>query len=530
MSSPHSIWRRHTGGRSAKAIQNTLCSILVYSIVVMLLLLATSSFVTAAVCNGNAIPCSCGDTLMTSKTLTAADPVTTTTCTGTAGIIIGNRNVLLNCNGRTIQGSGTGTGIVINGYNSVMVRNCNIAGFDTDVGVQRSAGSFVWNSNLSSASRGVALAIGAENTYVANNTFTNIGMAGISFSVGANTNGIESNNFYSKGIQAGPATMENQTFCVQGRGNYYAKEIFDAGAWNNIGWNDCGPPRITGTYPGWQAGYHQYPFQVNWTRQSSQSANMTYYVEMWNGTPPESWKRIAFTKDTNTLFDTDTLSNLPSYHIRVIPWNGIVNGTPNMTAPFAIKTRGMIQGTVAGCTGGVLPNAAIWLFNSTPWRLQNITQTSASGSFEFRNLRYNNYTVVVNYTGHTNARRDVLLQPAPPAVRVDFAVGEVCPLTSECMKDCTRKGQELCDASCNGVNGCNFQPKCAGLRRGLRVFVNETLDAVCCTNESYVQKASGIAINVPSQNVARMTSVINFRDAFKYVIGAKMHVIVYKKQ
>jgi hypothetical protein len=202
---------------------------------------------------------------------------------------------------------------------------------------------------------------------------------------------------------------------------------------------------------------------------------------------------------------------------------------------YAVTTAtGSIMGNVKNCWGsGNLSNAIVWLLNRTGG-VAGTRVTDAFGNFSFANLPYSNYTLVVNYTGYTNARRNLTLQ-SPAEIR-DINAGEICPLASDCEADCTLRGEDICDPACDGVNGCSFQfgvggaGSCEGSRDGLRVFFNTTHDAVCCSSSTYIRKTTGIDVSVPGQNVVKMTSVVNFRDAFKYVVGAKMHVIVYEKR
>ncbi len=84
----------------------------------------------AATCGGTT-PCSCGDTLTTSRTLTASDPVTTTPCPWN-GLEINTSIAILDCGGRSITGSPTG----MNGVYTpnlallyVTIKNCRISNF-----------------------------------------------------------------------------------------------------------------------------------------------------------------------------------------------------------------------------------------------------------------------------------------------------------------------------------------------------------------------------------------------------------------
>ena len=85
----------------------------------------------AATCGGTT-PCSCGDTLTTSRTLTASDPVTTTPCPWN-GLEINTSIAILDCGGRSITGSATGMNGVYTPNNLavlyVTIKNCRISNF-----------------------------------------------------------------------------------------------------------------------------------------------------------------------------------------------------------------------------------------------------------------------------------------------------------------------------------------------------------------------------------------------------------------
>jgi hypothetical protein len=82
---------------------------------------------------GGGTPCSCGNTVMTSRTL-ASDPVVRDVCPGD-GLVIGASDVVLTLKGgNTIRGTGNGAGILLGvGVSGVTVRSGGISGFTTGV-------------------------------------------------------------------------------------------------------------------------------------------------------------------------------------------------------------------------------------------------------------------------------------------------------------------------------------------------------------------------------------------------------------
>jgi len=116
-----------------------------------------ADFAWAADCGvigGTKVPCSCGDTVVTSTTLSSVvDPVVSTNdndfCAGD-GLVINTAKVNLNLGGNIIRGSGlgVGVGIKIDGVNvdKVQIRNGGIKGFET--GISTSTGSSTNESKI----------------------------------------------------------------------------------------------------------------------------------------------------------------------------------------------------------------------------------------------------------------------------------------------------------------------------------------------------------------------------------------------
>src|SRR5262245_5257101 len=134
-------------------------------------LLATTTtfalaFVPGAPPCGGVVPCACGDRVVTSRTLTPADPVTTTVCTGN-GLFVGP-GVTLDLGGRTITGDGAGidAGITIEGgANNVVIRGGRVTGFFTGITTFTSTtGSTL--TDLQIISNGAGINISASDTTV----------------------------------------------------------------------------------------------------------------------------------------------------------------------------------------------------------------------------------------------------------------------------------------------------------------------------------------------------------------------------
>ncbi|MBU0469927.1 MAG: right-handed parallel beta-helix repeat-containing protein [Nanoarchaeota archaeon] len=59
-------------------------------------------------------------------------------CLSGDGVVIAANDVTLNCNGKSISGSGIGSGVSVNGKNNVIIKNCNITNFDYGIKIQNS--------------------------------------------------------------------------------------------------------------------------------------------------------------------------------------------------------------------------------------------------------------------------------------------------------------------------------------------------------------------------------------------------------
>lgn len=70
----------------------------------------------------------CGDTIYSYTTLTHD----ISNCEGDA-LVIGSDNITLNCDGRSINGSGNGSGILVENREAVFIKNCLVSGFESGI-------------------------------------------------------------------------------------------------------------------------------------------------------------------------------------------------------------------------------------------------------------------------------------------------------------------------------------------------------------------------------------------------------------
>ena len=93
---------------------------------------------------GGAVPCVCGDSLTSSRTLTAADNLTG--CIGN-GLTINIAGLTLNCNGELINGSGANVGVTINA-DSTTITGCTITNFQTGIYVADTSGHTITSNTI----------------------------------------------------------------------------------------------------------------------------------------------------------------------------------------------------------------------------------------------------------------------------------------------------------------------------------------------------------------------------------------------
>src|SRR5262245_1808784 len=122
---------------------------------------------------GGLTPCACGDTLMFSRVLDGPDTVVSPSppCPA-SGLIIGANNITLDCNGHTIAGTGSGSGISLTSRTGVIIKNCHVKDFannfelalsnsntlkdNTSIGNTSFAGFFLGSSNMNVLQRNIA--------------------------------------------------------------------------------------------------------------------------------------------------------------------------------------------------------------------------------------------------------------------------------------------------------------------------------------------------------------------------------------
>lgn len=111
----------------------------------------------------------CGDNIGNSLTLYDDLP----DCEGD-GLVITADDVTLNCNGASITGTGTGSGIVIEGRQNVLVRNCIVSGFETGIALSGGQGNLIKRNTMSdNLQYGIYLTGSIENSIWRNDFLDN---------------------------------------------------------------------------------------------------------------------------------------------------------------------------------------------------------------------------------------------------------------------------------------------------------------------------------------------------------------------
>jgi parallel beta-helix repeat protein len=84
------------------------------------------------------------------------------------GLNIGASNIMIDCHGHSINGSGSGYGINV-AYNNITIKNCNISNFNMGIYLSSSNNKII-NSNASGNQIGISLMGGANNNQIINSS------------------------------------------------------------------------------------------------------------------------------------------------------------------------------------------------------------------------------------------------------------------------------------------------------------------------------------------------------------------------
>lgn len=139
-----------------------------------------------------------------------------------------NNGIVINCDGKTITGGGSGSGIEV--YKSVTIKNCNISGFGTGIYLlPGSSGTTINYSNTSYNTHGVF--VGTDSNWIETNIITH-NTYGVRMATGVTNNNLYNNYFDN---------TQNVWFLSPVAQNYWVTS-------NKTGPNIIGGPYIIGNY------------------------------------------------------------------------------------------------------------------------------------------------------------------------------------------------------------------------------------------------------------------------------------------
>ncbi len=461
----------------------------------------------------------------------------TTFCTGTyyvnpgassnAAIRIDTDDIVVDCNNSKIIGDGTETGIEINADNTKLY-NCFLEDYEKGVHISTwGEGNELYYMFVNNTDYGIH--IENDGNEIHGSVFGDVSTYSIYADPSTQNNNIYLNHFWDKGVDVG----NSQDFCVDVsgsvQGNFYEEHIPE----EDIAEGDCGLINYTSlnTYKNYND-----MLTFNWTRQSNALEDKNYFIDISNNSGI-SWSNIGHLFGHEFTFDTDAYNDGPNYMLKIIPFDGYYNGTPFYTSMFGIGKNSTLLGYTYMCRkdatepGQKIGNVTVMSLG-TPFR----TISDENGTFNLSGLPPGEHIIIAYKDGHIS-QWNLTVEIYPGAIEnADF---ELCPMDITCRSDCTLLGSNRCEPLCDGIAGCEFNfgnpvgngPSCANLAKGTKVRHNESHQAICCEKDyKYSYYAPALNISVDATDIVTLTKIVNFRDQFKYLVGAKMKIIVFDKK
>jgi parallel beta-helix repeat protein len=104
-------------------------------------------------------------------------------------------NIIIDGNGYTLQGSGSGNGFLLDNVSNVLIKNTNIKGFSNGVYFDSSSNNILFENNITTIENmGIWLDGSSNNTIYKNNVNATINYDGVYLQYSSNSNSISSNN------------------------------------------------------------------------------------------------------------------------------------------------------------------------------------------------------------------------------------------------------------------------------------------------------------------------------------------------
>jgi len=228
-----------------------------------ILALAILQITFAANCDATT-PCSCKDTLVQSRNLTAADPVIVNNCNGD-GLYIGAPSIKLDCKDLTINGLGHSKGIFNNGNSGVTIENCQVINFN----------------------RGIYINQSTQNTLTGNTLIGNA-FSGISHYYSTNSQ-ISDNEAYNNdyGIDIA-ASDHNRVFDNTANTNDYGIYL-ERSKHNNVTDNECSSNVWSGIFLWWNSSFNRFIH--------NNAAHNRNGIKSSYKSGDETWVRVGNTKN-----------------------------------------------------------------------------------------------------------------------------------------------------------------------------------------------------------------------------------------
>ncbi len=232
---------------------------------------------------------------------------------GEPAIRINATNTTLNCDYGKIEGSGTGYGVLISGFDSDSVRKCYIYNYSQGILVNDTSSAFL-KFNLIDYSQ----------------------LSDLNITSTASNVNVSHNSFYSRGVND---SGSSSSFCVHDyllgvpfrlRGNFYQQGISRDYIENTL--HDCGLTNLTAPQAHTN---HTGTIFINWTGQTKTRGNLNYSLR-YSKDSGTSWHPITNTSNKNYSWNVSGMADMTGYMISVRPFDSLHYGTNDNSSVFGI--------------------------------------------------------------------------------------------------------------------------------------------------------------------------------------------------
>jgi parallel beta-helix repeat protein len=305
-------------------------------------------------------PSICGNTIMSDTTLDRDQGP----CAGD-GLYIGNDNIVLDCAGYSITGPNSNSGISVNGYNNITIKNCNIKDFE----------------------KGFYLSTSSNNT-VKNNT---------AISTAPMSNGLTFNMVFFSNIT-------NNTFNNNSQGMNLQSSFNNTIDNNTLKYNTDGMMLFPGSDNNTIINNVVYKNTNNGI-----SAGMSNYVFIANNTVTNNSAGVSFNSCYNvTIADNKIVNSTTGIDSQTNSFSNITNNIVNLSQQYGINLANSINNTIANNTLYGNRNVGIYIgFSSDNNTL--INNTANNGRTYGFQLSTNSYNTLTNNTANSNIQGGFLL-------------------------------------------------------------------------------------------------------------------------